>query len=220
MSNLKIYADKWSQDYTTKLMQLDLFQPSFAKSLSLAQKQDFIRYFYHIRGNFYKFLWFMGSFAPDIRYKKSVQSNITEEFGVAKSHEEWYLEFALTHGVDLKTEIIQEKYNLDFIKTYNKAHIDYIINHHYDISWSTFSAYEKLDNVDYPALMAFAENIQTTPIGLTFFRIHANGNHYTNTEPLLEEIWNRDSSSVIAGFEFVACHQLEMWQDLSRMLDY
>lgn len=218
MSTLVNYTDKWSRDYTQRLTKLDLFKPEFAKNMSLAQKHDFVSYFYHIRGNFYKFLWFMGSFAPDTRYKESLQSNIREEFGIARSHEEWYLDFALSHGVDLKAEILEEKYNADFIKAYNKVHIDYIIKNSYDIAWSTFSAYEKLDNIDYPALLTLAIDMGASPKGLTFFRIHANGNHYDHTEPLLQKIWDQNSESVKIGFEFIASHQLKMWSDLNKVL--
>jgi hypothetical protein len=218
MLTLSQYTAQWSEDYTKNLNKYKLFEPDLAKNMNIQQKQDFIKYFYHIRGNFYTFLWFIGSLAPDVKYRKVALGNITEEFGVSVSHEQWYLVFAAAHDVDLKAEIINEKYNLDFIKTYNKGHIDYIVNQDFDLAWSAFSAYEKLDNVDYPALQKFAENMGTATNALTFFRIHANGNHYDNTSPLLQEIWDRDPQKVMTGFEFVATHQLAMWDSLSYEL--
>jgi hypothetical protein len=215
---LSEYTANWSKKYKQMLDKNELFQSGFAKNLTLEQRQKFIKYFYHIRGNFYTFLWFIGSLAPDVKYRKIALGNIVEEFGVTMSHEQWYMEFAAAHGVDLKTEIIQEKFNHGFIKTYNKGYIDYIINHDFDLAWSVFSAYELLDNQDYPSLQKFAKNIGTDTKSLTFFRIHANGNHYDSTHTLLQEIWDKDSEKAKQAFEFVAAHQLNMWAELYKQL--
>jgi DNA-dependent RNA polymerase auxiliary subunit epsilon len=217
---LSQYTNQWSVDYSQKLRRCQLFQPDFAKNLTLSQKQNFIKYFYHIRGNFYTFLWFIGSLAPNVEYRKVALANITEEFGISMSHEQWYIEFAAAHNVDLRAEIIEKKYNAEFIKTYNKGHIDYILNHNFDLVWSVFSAYEKLDNFDYPSLQTFATNIGTNGKALTFFRIHSSGNRYDSTSNLLQESWERDPKIVIQAFKFVANHQLMLWNDLYDTLKF
>jgi pyrroloquinoline quinone (PQQ) biosynthesis protein C len=211
---LQHYIETWATKYSRQISKQPLFDPRFARNLGLSQIQAFIKYEYHIRGNFFTFLWFIGSLAPDIRYKKVVMGNIQDEFGSLISHEQWYLTFAEAHGVDLSSEITEQTYNIDFIKTYNRTHIEYIIKSDFDLAWAIFCAYEKLDNVDYPTLQQFAKNIGTKPKALTFFRIHCNASHYDNTSTLLEEIWTKNPELVMKAFDIVASHQLKMWKNL------
>lgn len=101
MQTLSQYSKEWTLDYNSKISKLKLFQPEFAQKLTLRQKQKFALALYHIRGTFYKFLWYVGSYCPSKAHKDVVLKNLSEEFGQTLSHEDWYLEFAKQFDVDI-----------------------------------------------------------------------------------------------------------------------
>jgi hypothetical protein len=141
--------------------------------------------------------------------------NISEEFSLRSlSHEELYFKFADEFGVDLNSETITEENYLPFLKKFNKSHTDFLLTEGWNTKWATFSAYEKLDNVDYKNLLNLAKNIGTSAKGMVFFRVHSEANHHDSTSQLLQKIWETDPESVKIGFEFIAKHQLEMWKEL------
>jgi Iron-containing redox enzyme len=215
---LQQFIEIKTADYQTKAQNLILFQPEFAQNLTLEQKQKFALTFYHIRGKFYKFLWYLGSFAPTKQYKQVVIDNLWEEFGQTISHEQWYYKFASEFGVDCKREILEEKYNYQWVKDYNEEHIRFILTKPFEQVWSIFGAYEALDNIDYDNLYKLAQNLSSTKQGLVFFDIHRRAGHFETISPLLQTIWDKDPESVKLGFEFIFEHQLQMWQNLGDEL--
>jgi Iron-containing redox enzyme len=219
MQTLSQFITNWSKDYQAKATKLKLFQPGFAASLSKKQKQGFVLTFYHIRGTFYKFLWYIGSIAKSKPYKDIILKNISEEFGQTLSHEEWYFEFAADFGVDIRAEILSQKYNFDWVKEFCDAHLKFILMEDFELAWSAFGAYEKLDNVDYDNLYNFAVGLDSSKKGLVFFDIHRHVEHYENIDPLLQTIWNKKPELVKKSFEFIGNHQLVMWDRLGEHLD-
>jgi Iron-containing redox enzyme len=219
MQSLQEFTNRATLDYQNKVKNLQLFQPEFAQNLTLEQKQKLILTFYHIRGHFYKFLWFMGSTAPNKEYKKVIMGNITEEFGSVKSHEQWFFEFAKEFGVDCNSEILHETHNHDWVKEYNNGHIEYILSNNWDKTWSLFSMYEMLDNTDYSNLYYLASNIGSTKKGLVFFEIHRNASHYDNCNDLLQKVWDKNPDDVVEACNFVLDYQCKMWERLGECVE-
>jgi Iron-containing redox enzyme len=216
MQTLSQYSKDWTTDYQNKTSKLKLFQPQFAKNLTWLQKQKFALAFYHIRGTFYKLLWYIGSIAPSKQYKDVILKNISEEFGQTLSHETWYCEFAQQFDVDIKSEILDEKNNFDWIRDFNKTHLRFALTQDFNLVWAAFGAYEKLDNDDYDNLYNLACNIGSSKRGLVFFDIHRHVEHYESVDPLLRNIWENNPETVKKGFEFIANHQLAMWERLGE----
>ncbi len=213
--NLRNFIEKWSDDYIQQLKLLLLFNEKQQVEWNFEMKQKFIKYFYHARGHFYYFLWYIGNYAEDRRVKKIVLSNLEEEFGYAsKSHEQLYLEFAHSFNVDLSKEHIEHKFYHERIKEFNSEHLKWLGQHDNDKRFSAFSAYEKLDNIDYKSLTILAHNIGTSRSSLLFFKVHERVEHFETTEDYLLEIWQRSPEKVREAFEFIASHQLKMWGDL------
>ncbi len=213
--SLNNFISKWSNDYTSELKLLPLFNTNITSKWNLVTRQKFIKIFYHARGHFYDFLWYMGNYAADKMVKKVILSNIEEEFGYAsKSHEELYMDFAQCHGVDLSTEHIEEKYYVNSIKNFNKNHLRWLANHDADSRLCAFAAYEKLDNVDYPYLTKVADSISTDRKGMLFFKVHERVEHFETTEEFLHDIWQHDNKKVEEAFGFIALNQIEMWRNL------
>jgi hypothetical protein len=88
----------------------------------------------------------------------------------------------------------------------------------FELAWSAFGAYEKLDNVDYDNLYNFAISLGSSKKGLVFFDIHRHVEHYENIDPLLQTIWDKNPELVRKGFEFIGNHQLAMWSRLGEYL--
>jgi len=215
---LNDYTTSWAGDYQNEVSKLKLFQKG-GISWDLEKKQKFVKTFYHIRGHFYKFLWTLGVLATDTRFKKVILDNFEEEFGGGgPTHEKLYFDFAEYFEVDIKSEMVSEENNFEYIKKYNTGHILFLLKNNWNTKWGAFSAYEKLDNVDYTNLGLIAESMGANGKGMTFFRVHQDAGHYDMTSKLLEEIWDTDPQSVKAGFEFVAEHQLKMWRELDKEL--
>jgi len=211
------YTIAWVDNYQDKVSKIKLFQKG-GVNWTPEKKQKFVKTFYHIRGHFYKFLWTLGSFAPNNDFKKVILGNIEEEFGgKGPTHEKLYFDFARSFGIDILDEMISEEHNFEFIKQFNQNHINFIVKEPWNTKWSAFSAYERLDNVDYTNLGLLAESMGANGKGMTFFRVHQNAGHYDTTSKLLEEIWEKDPQSVKVGFEFIAEHQLKMWREFEKM---
>jgi hypothetical protein len=204
--------------YIKKLQKIPLFDSQKTPFLSAEQKQLFCKVFYHLRGHFHDFLWVMGNFLPNEKLKQIVLTNISEEFGVRCSHEQLYVRFAEALDVDIIEEIKEEKYYLDFAKKFNRGHIKWLLNHDWEHKMSAFSAYERLDNVDYPHLFNLAKTFELSDYHLSFFRVHTVVQHFENTEEQIGNIWKSDKEKVMLGFCFIYNHQLQMWSSLSDVV--
>jgi Iron-containing redox enzyme len=213
---LQHFTQQKTIEYQAKASSMTLFQPNFAKNLTPEQKQKFVLSFYHIRGKFYKFLWYLGSLAPNKEYKQVVIDNLWEEFGQTISHEQWYYKFADEFGVDCKQGILEERHNSQWIANYNEEHVRFILTRPFEQVWAIFGAYESLDNIDYNNLYELAQNLGSTKPGLVFFEIHRRAGHFETVSPLLQQIWDKDPQAVMTGFEFIFQHQLQMWERLGE----
>ncbi|MSO14525.1 iron-containing redox enzyme family protein [Rickettsiales endosymbiont of Trichoplax sp. H2] len=214
-TNLTSYIDSTINSYSDKVKKLPLFDDDFTRSLTLKQKKLFIKIFYHARGKFHDFLWYVGSNTQNAKVKKIVIQNISEEFnGSAASHEEMYMHFANYFNVDLTKEFSINKYYIKSVQDFNNNHIDYLVNHSDDYRIAAFSAYEKLDNVDYPFLLKFASNIGAQGRALIFFKVHAVVEHFESTRDVLENIWEKNSYAVKKSFEFITNNQIFLWNSL------
>ena len=214
-TDLSNYIDKTINSYSDQVRKLPLFADDFASCLTLKQKKLFIKIFYHARGKFHDFLWYVGSNTQNAKVKKIVIQNISEEFnGSAASHEEMYMHFANHFNVDLTKEFLINKYYIKSVRDFNNNHIDYLVNHNDDHRISAFSAYEKLDNVDYPFLLEFASKMGAKGKALIFFKVHAAVEHFESTKDVLENIWGRNSDAVKKSFEFITNNQMFLWNSL------
>jgi len=214
--SLNQFIADWQKDYKEKAKKIPLFQEN---ELSSEQVKKFILMFYHARGHFYRFLWHLGSRAPDEKFKKIILGNISEEFGGSKrSHEELYILFAKDFEVDITSEIISEEHNVPFIKGFNNGHIAWLLKHDFKRQWSAFSAYEKLDNIDYENLFRLAVLFGTKGKALTFFEVHRSVEHYEATSEYLQAMWNEDRNAITSAFTFIGNHQLELWSNVSSEL--
>ena len=214
MSDLNSFLMDWDAKYKEGTDTILLFKKDLISQWSLEQRQYFIRIFYHSRGHFNDFLWHLGNFAPDKKSKDMVLENISEEFnGSFLSHEQLYLNFALREGVDLSREYIDNQYNIKKIKRFNDTHMCWLYAHS---DWysklSAFSAYERLDSVDYELLsQSLFESSEKEPV---FFTIHRKAKHFEKTHMSLKKAWQDKKSLVEEAFIFIAEAQLEMWKYL------
>ena len=78
--DLNEFISEWEQKYRSEIDQVAVFDPEQTSNWSMEKKRYFAKIFYHIRGHFHDFLWFMGSHAPDAHTKQIVLNNIAEEF--------------------------------------------------------------------------------------------------------------------------------------------
>ncbi len=217
MNTLQAFLMEWEEGYREESHSIALFDPKLAGHLSREQKELFARTFYHARGKFYKFLWYIGSFAPSEGYKDVILANIREEFGgKGRSHEELIFEFGNALGITLLEETLTDRTNLPFIEQYNQGHIQWLLTHEWDERWSAFAAYERLDNVDYENLYRLVQGFGLPESTLLFYEVHRKIEHYEKAAPLLEKVWQRKPEAVQAGFSFIGTHQLKLWKNLSQ----
>jgi glycerophosphoryl diester phosphodiesterase len=94
-----------------------------------------------------------------------------------------------------------------------------VVRHDNDERLALFSAYERLDNVDYKYLTRLASNIGTARARLLFFKVHERVEHFETTEEILLEIWQKFPEKVKKAFNFIAEHQLKMWDDLYKIIN-
>jgi pyrroloquinoline quinone (PQQ) biosynthesis protein C len=213
--SLKEFIQKIDLAYTEKLKNISLFDSRNTSLWSQAQKQRFCKVFYHVRGHFHDFMWIVGNFLPNEELKQIVLGNISEEFGVRRSHEELYVRFAEALGVDIIEEIKEEGHYLEFAKAFNREHKKWLLNHDWEHKMAAFSAYERLDNVDYPHLFDLAKSFELSDYELSFFRVHTVVQHFESTEEQIGKIWEKNKEKVIQAFYFIYNHQLQMWSALS-----
>ena len=214
--SLQEYVKNWKKEYNSRAEKLKIFTPG-SIVWDVENKTKFVKIFYHARGNFYELLWFLGSLAPNYEIKKTILTSIGEEFGGKnQSHEEYYFDFAIELGVDIKKEIIEKKYYIHTVKEFNHNFLKQIITQNYSVAWSIYSAYELLDNLDYSNLLELVQSFGVSARALRFFTIHAKVAHFETTEELLQKIWDRDRGLVTKGFDFIMENQLTMWDELGK----
>lgn len=200
--------------YKKKLLQIPLFADSI--QFNLQQLQLFIRLFYHIRGHFHDFLWYLLNHAPNKKIKQIIIDNIAEEAGGDRlSHEQLYFVFGQEYQIDLTKESLEKTYYLPFIQSFNKAHLEWLIEHDWQHGLCAYSAYERLDNLDYQALYQLAKQQGTSEQGLTFFKVHKQVKHFEQTLDEVLELWLADPMVVKEAYKFIYKTQLLMWRQLS-----
>ncbi len=186
----------------------------------MSDKQRFASVFYHIRGYFIGFMWYIANFTDNEEVKTIIVDNIREELGTNNrvSHEQLYAEFANCCGVDVQDEIINKTNYLPFVKQYNKDHIVWLQAHNNNCRLAAFAAYERLDNIDYEYLYKLSEAMKLSKSAKTFFKVHTLVEHFEPTITLLEKKWVENPNEVKEAFDFIYSHQLNMWQQLSNYL--
>lgn len=201
--------------YRDGLSEILLFNDAPSK-WTKQQVKRFAAIFYHTRGHFIDFMWYLANFCHDDEIKKIVLSNCAEEFGVngCYSHEMLYARFAKACGVDIQEEIIHQTHYVDFARDFNHGHIKWLSEHNLAAQFAAFSAYERLDNIDYPSLYQLAQNLGFDEHSLTFFKVHIHVEHFEATSDKLMHFWREDPEAVKQAFEFIYSHQLEMWRNL------
>lgn len=219
-SDLNDFIKYLDSEYKEKVRSISLFDTDKTKTWSILQKQYFCKVFYHLRGHFHDFLWLMGNYAPNEAAKNIFLKNIGEEFGESRrSHEQLYINFATALNVDIPDEIIKEKHYTKFARSFNKGHIQWLLEHNWNEKLSAFAAYERLDNVDYPQLLKLANSFSLDDQALLFFEVHTKVEHYEAAEGLLNEIWATEPQSVKNGFTFIYNHQIIMWEHLLQAVE-
>jgi len=128
------------------------------------------------------------------------------------SHEQHYFKFCKSIGFEIADEFVTENTYDSFIREFNRCHLQWLNNHNWESNWSVFSAYERLDNIDYSNLLVLAKSIGAKDAGLIFFVIHNKADHFDKTCEDLQKIWLKDKDLVIEGFTFIAQTQIKMWQ--------
>lgn len=216
---LQAFLKTWDLNYKNKIEAIDLFNTEITANYTDWQKAYSVKIFYHIRGHFHKFLWLLGNKAPSKQIKHQILHNIEEEFGNDNpSHEQLYFNFANALGLDIENEFIFEKHNLPFVRKFNLGHLEWLNENNWLGKWATFSAYERLDNIDYGKLLNLARSFGATEESLTFFIVHNKADHFDQTYSGLIDAWETDQDKVVAAFNFIGTHQLNMWKSLSKVI--
>ena len=218
--SLSCFLNQTDREYIEAASALPLFDIGKTAQWSAFQKTSFAAIFYHIRGHFINFMWYMANFSTDSGTKELILDNISEELGTENkfSHESLYQRFALECGVDINQEILDEQHYLDFVKKFNKGHIQWLSAHDSDDHIAAFSAYERLDNIDYPFLTELASSIGISSSGMTFFRVHMQAEHFSAALKQLVPVWESTPDKVKQAFHFINSHQLNMWKQLSETI--
>ncbi|KTD21746.1 Pyrroloquinoline quinone (Coenzyme PQQ) biosynthesis protein C [Legionella londiniensis] len=211
------FLSQVDNSYHERIAKIDLFDTNKTKNWNAGQKKKFAAVFYHLRGYFIEFMWYLANFAEDERIKKIVIDNITEELGMGTkfSHEALYERFAKACGVDIHEEILSKTHYLPFAKEFNHTHIRWLKEHDPLSRFAAFAAYERLDNIDYRNLFDFVRTLDLPSKAHAFFRVHVFVEHFESTFDLLMEIWRECPEKVINAFQFIYSHQYNMWQNLS-----
>lgn len=220
-ATLSEFLITWDTNYKKAVSDIAIFDNNLTSLLSEKQKHYFVKAFYHLRGHFHDFLWFIGNYAPNEAIKKSVVENIYEEFGGKyQSHEKLYITFAESLGVDIRKEIISEDHYEDYIVQFNKGHLHWLYEHDWVSCYAAFSAYEHLDNIDYTLLSSLAASLGVSGESLKFFKVHEKVEHYDSLSDTLSLYWDQHQDRVIEGFNFIGNHQIKMWGSLSDRIFY
>jgi hypothetical protein len=213
-NTMEEFVTPWLHKYRQSAAAIDLFNPEKVATLSPEQRAFLAKAFYHVRGHFHDFLWFIGN-RSTVAVKRLILENLEEEFGGDRSHEEFYYDFAASLGVDLDDEVVEQTNHLPFIREYNYQHMHWLKTHDADARFAAFAAYERLDNPDYENLYQLGVALELKGRSLVFFDVHRHVEHYEATTLLLNEIWQRNPEPVMAAFNFIGNHQLHIWQKLS-----
>lgn len=215
ITTLEHFIKNWGNNYAQDAEKLPLFNTNLVKKWSTHNIKRFVTCFYHIRGHFHDFMWQVASKSKKPSVKKIILDNISEEINCSgKSHEKLYLQFAHSLNINLEQEFATQQHNSDIAQLFNKGHLLWLSQHSPNACFAAFSAYEKLDNLDYKYLYNIAKTIQNDNVALTFFKIHNQVKHFDNTYKALAEVWINSHKTVIDAFNFIGEHQLKMWQEL------
>lgn len=216
-STFSQFLTQADSEYRKKLSSIPLFNTAKTATWDKNQKRLFAAIFYHLRGHFINFMWFIANFSADSLSKSIILDNINEEFGTGNrlSHEQLYASFAQEYGVDIHDEIVNETHYLPFAKQFNKGHLAWLAAHDAEAQIAAFAAYERLDNIDYIYLSECALSMNTSAQGMIFFKVHTHVEHFSSVIEKLEPIWEHTSDKIKQAFEFIYSHQIQMWQKLS-----
>jgi hypothetical protein len=218
--DLKLFIKSVDDTYQGELDKLTLFSAEAPFLASKPLQQKFIKLFYHIRGHFHEFLWYLLNHAPALHWKELILENILEESGRdLLSHEELYAQFAREFDVDIANEMLHQSHYALFIREFNSSHLKWLASHNWQHGFAAYSAYERLDNIDYQRLYNLAELMGTSEKGLTFFTVHKHVQHYETTQQDLHNIWQTDPNAVKSAYQFIYGSQLKVWQQLACVLE-
>lgn len=215
--DLETFMNEWDLNYKEGQDAIPLFKLREEKPLNKEQQIYFAKVFYHLfRMSIQDILWFMASHAPDRRSKEIIIENIKEELGAkGRSHELLYVDFAESIGADLSNEYLEKQTYPEFAKNYNKGYKKWLLEHDWDGCISAFTALERLDNMEFSALLSLAESFGANEKALIFFKVHAQAQHFEQVSQALFPVWEKNPNKVKEAFTFVANQELEMLQQLS-----
>ncbi|MDF1654913.1 MAG: iron-containing redox enzyme family protein [Coxiellaceae bacterium] len=215
---MEAYLSEWDAEYKREIKKIDLFNADKTSAWSLQQKQFFIKVFYHLRGHFAEFLWYMGSFAPDSNTKEMIIRNIRDEFNQnGLSHEQLYFLFAEAFDVDLTFELLDETAYLPFARDYIQGQLRWLRSNDWNHRLAAFAAIERLDNVDYASFRDVATSIGAEKKALTFFNVHICADHFEGVlASAFGELWQKDQALVRNVFSFIKDFQIQMLNQLSN----
>jgi len=217
--SLKNFIEDWDAQYKIEASNIPLFKPELTANWTKEQQALFANVFYHARGHFHDFLWYVGSHADDKETKDIVLKNISEEFnGSARSHEQLYIDFASSVGADTRNALIDDTYYMQFAKEFNYNHLKWLHEHSPDHNFAALSAYERLDNLDYANLHTMVKSINVSNRGPIFFKIHSVVEHFSPTFDKLSKIWESSNDVVKESFTFIGNNQINMWKNLSEII--
>ena len=214
---LEEFLARWDQNYNEQVKSIDLFKENLTSKWNMNQKQLFIKILYHQRAHFSDVLWFIGNFAPNAASKEMILNNIRDEFGKhAPSHEQLYLDFSKSMGVDLKYELIEENFYYPFLRDYNRGHLRWLRNHDWEHNLAAFAAIERLDNVDYVVLRNVVASWGISARDLIFFNVHIYVTHYDDlANSAFSDLWQKKPQLVKKVFEFIGEYQIGIWKRIS-----
>ncbi|KGP64271.1 hypothetical protein EP47_04280 [Legionella norrlandica] len=218
--SLSGFLEQSDLDYKNSLSSIRLFCQQNADLWDDNRKRMFAAIFYHLRGHFINFAWYIANFADNEVTKHIIIKNIYEEIGVSTrfSHEMLYERFAKECGVDIYDEIVNETNYLSFAKEFNKTHLYWLTQHSTREHICAFAAYERLDNLDYPILAELANAMRISTHAMTFFNVHTHVDHFDTMLELIIPIWDESPNCLIESFHFIQSHQLQMWEQFSNIL--
>ncbi|KTD41646.1 iron-containing redox enzyme family protein [Legionella parisiensis] len=218
--SLQHFLQKNDLNYRQSLTSIPLFDPQKTSAWTYEQRKTFASIFYHLRGHFINFVWFIANFTSNELTKKIILENIHEELGIGSrfSHEMLFERFAKECDVDIHDEIINETHYVPFAKNFNKTHLQWLSEHDEEERVAAFAAYERLDNLDYTYLLQMGDSIRLSKHAKTFFKVHAYVTHFNSTLELIQPIWEKNPDKIVRAFHFIYTHQQQMWRNLSHHL--
>ncbi|ASQ46025.1 iron-containing redox enzyme family protein [Legionella clemsonensis] len=208
------------RNYRQQMQQNSLFDKTQTSCLTSKQKRFFAGLFYHLRGHFINFMWYVANFANDDYTKTIILENIQEELGLKNrvSHEKLYEIFAKECDLDIHDEIVNETHYLPFAKAFNTGHLHWLSTHDANERLAAFAAYERLDNIDYFYLTEFAKSLHLPKVATAFFNVHMHVEHFEPVVEKLTPIWLTSEEKVRDAFHFIYSHQRQMWEELSATI--